>query len=56
MAVENAMDDSGAKDRNTGTPPAPGEGQAEKPRIVIGLDTSIVARETLSLAARSMRG
>ncbi|WP_293326044.1 universal stress protein [Parvibaculum sp.] len=52
MAVENAMDDSGAKDRNTGTPPAPGEGQAEKPRIVIGLDTSIVARETLSLAAR----
>ena len=38
-------------DRKTESVPG-GDRDAEQPRIVIGLDTSFVARETLSLAAR----
>ena len=52
MAAEKSMNDNGAENSKTDVPPASDEGQAEKPRIVIGLDTSLVARETLSLAAR----
>ncbi|MEP1906297.1 MAG: hypothetical protein ABJJ29_22020, partial [Nitratireductor sp.] len=46
------MTDNGVEKPDSAAPPATGDGEAEKPRIVIGLDTSIVARETLSLAAR----
>lgn len=46
------MNDNGVENRNSAASPASGEGETEKPRVVIGLDTSIVARETLSLAAR----
>ena len=47
-----AMSDDGAENSKQTASPASGERDTEKPRIVIGLDTSLVARETLSLAAR----
>lgn len=47
-----AMSDNGAENSKQTASPASGERDTEKPRIVIGLDTSLVARETLSLAAR----